>query len=330
MDYKDIVTTYYSNARIFIVQNNPKAARDYVGAMLNAGQAADKQAKTILLKAKWEVFIDQWTEVARDLYDKGITDYVLQSFNLPTRRAAEPREEVRRQVDAKPAAPSPTFDMGILEPEEQAEDTQGWCADVFEKNRTSVVQINISERRKCSGGTGFIISPKGYLLTNDHVVFDEDNGCYHKKITISFASNKKAHKLGVLFSDKKSDVALCKFDVEGAPQFGCVKMISDYHMVKQGADCLVIGNAFGMGIAPFAGVVRFTLNEDGDLVYTAPSNPGDSGGPVLNRQGECIGMNKSKTVAVNHVVAEGYANATPMDTIAALLHKWTSYNNIKL
>ena len=109
-----------------------------------------------------------------------------------------------------------------------------------------------------------------------------------------------------------------------------VKRIADYSALKQGADCLVIGNAFGMGLAPFSGVVRFTKDSDGNLVYTAPSNPGDSGGPVFNRMGECIGINKSRTVQVNSRDADGYANATPMDTINALLDKWTSCNNIKL
>ena len=66
------------------------------------------------------------------------------------------------------------------------------------------------------------------------------------------------------------------------------------------------------------------------MVYTAPSNPGDSGGPVFNRIGECIGINKSRTVAVNGTAAEAYANATPMDKIDELLKKWTDANYIEL
>ncbi len=54
------------------------------------------------------------------------------------------------------------------------------------------------------------------------------------------------------------------------------------------------------------------------------------GGPVFNRKGECIGINKSKTVKVNNTVADAYANATPMDKVSEILEKWTSNNNIEL
>ena len=50
----------------------------------------------------------------------------------------------------------------------------------------------------------------------------------------------------------------------------------------------------------------------------------------MNRQGECIGINKSKTLSVNHVSADGYANATPMDKIDELLKKWCEANGIEL
>ena len=168
------------------------------------------------------------------------------------------------------------------------------------------------------------------MLTNDHVVFDESNGVYHKKLKMSLAGEKKMHKLEVIISDKKSDVALCTFDAGEVENFSSVKCVKDYSKVKQGAECLVIGNAFGMGLAPCIGYIRFAKNDNGNLVYTVPTNPGDSGGPVFNRAGECIGINKSKTVAVNNVAADGYANATPMDTVMQLLEKWTKLNQITL
>ena len=341
MGEKDKIATYYSNARELIKQNNPKAARAYVLAILNYAVETYNQAKTILLKAKTQAFLDKWIAVSRELYDKGITDFVLKCFGLPTKQ-----EQQLPKVEKCPSKPQPstpvsghgdethpsdsddTIDIaGLIE---ETAKSQGWCAEVFEKNKSAVVEISVGGADGGATGTGFIISPNGYLLTNDHVVYDEDAQGYYPKVKMSFAGSKKSFKISILFSDKKADVALCSFQPEEVGEFAVIKRIADYSQVLQGADCLVIGNAFGMGLAPFTGVVRFTKNDNSNLVYTAPSNPGDSGGPVLNRQGECIGINKSKTLAVNNVSADGYANATPMDKIEELLKKWCENNGIVL
>lgn len=341
MGEKDKIATYYSNARELIKQNNPKAARAYVLAILNYAVETYEHATTILLKAKTQAFLDKWIAVSRELYDKGITDYVLKCFGLPTKQEQQlPKVEKR---PSKPQTPTPIIGQGDGAQLSDADDTidiaglidetaksQGWCAEVFEKNRAGVVEIGVSNAGVSSTGTGFIISQNGYLLTNDHVVYDETSQGYFSKAKMSFAGSKKSYKINILFSDKKADVALCSFKPEEVGEFAVIKRIADYSQVLQGADCLVIGNAFGMGLAPFTGVVRFTKNDNGNLVYTAPSNPGDSGGPVLNRQGECIGINKSKTLSVNNVSADGYANATPMDKIDELLKKWCESNGIIL
>lgn len=336
---KDKIATYYSNARELVKQNNPKAARAYVLAILNYAVETYNKASTILLKAKTQAFLDRWIAVSRELYEKGITDYVLKCFGLPTKQEqqlpkvqkpvqSQPKNSPKSGVTAKPVIPDGEIDIsGLIE---ETAKTQGWCAEVFEKTKSAVVEITVGSLESGASGTGFIISSNGYLLTNDHVVYDEESQGYYTKAKMSFAGSKKSYKLNILFSDKKADVALCSFNPEEVGEFGVIKRITDYSQVLQGADCLVIGNAFGMGLAPFTGVVRFTKNDSGNLVYTAPSNPGDSGGPVLNRQGECIGINKSKTLSVNHVSADGYANATPMDKIDELLKKWCDSNGIML
>lgn len=325
---KDQIKTIYINARELVRANNPKAARSYVLLLLNNALESYNRSTTILAKAKTAVFMDHWIAVSRDLYDKGITDFVLESFGLTSKKTAPKKAEQAREDSPPAEADNGEIDFaGLIE---ETRDTQGWCAEVFEKNKYAVVQISAIGNGQASSGTGFIISPKGYMLTNDHVVFDGANGVYYPRLSIKLQGEQKKIKAEVLFSDKKTDVALCKFDTNGVGRCVSVKCVADYSSLLQGADCLVIGNAFGMGLAPFSGVVRFTRDSDGNLVFTAPSNPGDSGAPVFNRKGECIGINKSKTVKVNEKVADGIANATPMDTIEKLLNKWCSYNNIEL
>lgn len=334
---KDKIATYYSNARELVKQNNPKAARAYVLAILNCAVETYKNAHTILTKAKTQAFLDKWIAVSRELYDRGITDFVLKSFGLPSVQEQQLPKKERNTLQKQPdplvpqekSAVAATDEIDIAGLVEESAKTQGWCAEQFDKNKWAVVEISASNSRQNSKGTGFIISSKGYLLTNDHIVYDEDTQGYFPKAVMSFAGGKTV-KINILFSDKNSDVALCRFDPNSIGKFSVIKRISDYSRVLQGADCLVIGNAFGMGLAPFTGVVRFTKNSDGNLVYTAPSNPGDSGGPVLNRQGECIGINKSKTLTVDNVTADGYVNATPMDKIDELLKKWCDANSIEL
>lgn len=332
MNAKDQIATYYHNAKELIKQNNPKAARGYVLLILNSALKTYQEAKTIIIKAKTAAFLDKWIAVSRDLYDKGVTEYVKECFGLTTiQKALTPKQNIKPKTDVKPAEPTvPDGDIDIAGLIDEAEKTQGWCAEVFDANKKAVVQISVSAATHGASGTGFIISNNGYLLTNDHVVFDEQNGVYYSKVNMSFVGDKKKYKLEVLFSDKNADVALCKFNPDEVQGYTTIKRIADYSKLKQGADCLVIGNAFGMGLAPFTGIVRFTKNDSGNLVYTAPSNPGDSGGPVFDRIGECIGINKSRTTAINNTAAEAYANATPMDKIDELLKKWCDRNGIVL
>lgn len=334
---QDKIAAYYSEARELVRQGDPKAARTYVLAILEYAVQTYKRASTVRIKVKTQVFLDKWLEVSRELYEKGVTDYVLRCFGLPIKEEKKPskvpQKPNRTAEEPEPiVGKSPSFKAGDIDIsgliDQIARRQQEWSAEVFAKNKSAVVGISVADRGV--GGTGFIISKNGYLLTNDHVVFDENAQCYFAKLKMSFVGDKKNYKLSVIASDKKSDVAFCRFVPAEVGEFDTIKLVPDYSTVVQGSDCMLIGNAFGKGLSPIVGTVRFTENESGNLVHTAQSNPGDSGGPVLNRQGECIGINKSKTVAVNNQPADGFANATPMNTIKKLLDKWCETNGITL
>lgn len=354
MDDRNKMASYYSCAREFVERNDSEAARKYVLVMMNIEFENYNRAKTILSKAQSSARLDQWIAVSRELRTKGITDYVLKCFNLPTKEEQmlpklQPNHE--QQVAPKGApkggqnTPSPktrskeeTLPKGGVDisgliadtPKSQTENSDEWATTLFEKNKRAVVEICSSNSRLSKCGTGFIISKNGYLLTNHHVIFDDKADAYCTSIVMSFAGKKEKYKLEIESSDKKYDVALCSFQPEKVKNFDVVKRISDYSQVKQGNKCLVMGNPFGEGLSPFTGEIRYSKNREGNLVYSGNTNSGDSGGPVFNVNGECIGINKSKTVAINSEPVSGFSNATPMDKINELLEKWCANNEIIL
>ena len=244
-------------------------------------------------------------QLSEELRTRGVTDEVLAFFAIP---------KPQKQADAPERIGS-----------------QGWCADVFAGNKRAVVEIAaISRSGELSLGTGAIISTNGFLLTNDHIVFDKARRRYCDRITFSFAGEDARYEAKLVCSDHAADLALCRFTPYDVGNFSCVQRISDYRLLQPGADLVLIGNFFGMGLSPINGIVRKVKNANGKLEHSALSNEGDSGGPIFNRSGECVGINCSKTAEVDGCQADGIRNAIPMDTIDRLLSAWSAKYNLPL
>jgi serine protease Do len=135
-------------------------------------------------------------------------------------------------------------------------------------------------------GSGFIVSPDGYVLTNAHVVADAAT------VTVKLTDRREftAKVVGV---DKRSDVALIKINASGLPtvRFG------DPSKLRPGQWVVAIGSPFGFENSVTAGVVSATARSLPDENYVpfiqtdAAVNPGNSGGPLFNLDGEVIGIN---------------------------------------
>ena len=140
-------------------------------------------------------------------------------------------------------------------------------------------------------GTGFVISKDGYIVTNDHVV----DGASSVKVKVGDGKTQSARIVG---TDQSTDLALLKVDTNGKDlpplTFG------DSNGVKVGDPTYAIGNPFGLSRTLTTGVVSalqrqieapdgFTIN---DVIQTdAALNPGNSGGPLLDANGNVIGVN---------------------------------------
>lgn len=144
------------------------------------------------------------------------------------------------------------------------------------------------ELRQQSLGSGFIIDKDGYIITNNHVVEGAD------EIKVKLADNRE-FKARVIGRDPKTDIALIKITTpfKDLP----VLPFGDSDKMRVGDWVLAIGNPFGLehtvtkGIISATGRVIGAGPYDNFLQTDAPINPGNSGGPLINLNGEVIGIN---------------------------------------
>jgi serine protease Do len=135
-------------------------------------------------------------------------------------------------------------------------------------------------------GSGFIISPDGYILTNAHVVDDAS------EVTVRM-NDRRELSATVVGIDRKSDVAVIKVDAQNLPTV----TFGDPSRVKPGEWVVAIGSPFGLENSVTAGIVSAkgrSLPQETFVPFIQTDvaiNPGNSGGPLFNLKGEVVGMN---------------------------------------
>jgi serine protease Do len=164
-----------------------------------------------------------------------------------------------------------------------------------------------------SGGSGVIIDPDGYILTNNHVV----EGMEEIHVILN---DRRAYDAEIVGADPSTDVAVIKIDEEDLP----VADLAPDDAVRVGEWVLALGNPFGLDFTMTAGIVsaigRGTLGIIGgadnpyaieNFIQTdAAINPGNSGGPLVNIDGEVIGLNTA--IASRTGAYQGYGFAIPI------------------
>lgn len=166
-------------------------------------------------------------------------------------------------------------------------------------------------------GSGFIISPDGYIITCAHVI---DNA---NEILVRLTDRREysAHLVG---SDRRSDIALLKIESTGLPTI----VIGDPDKLQVGEWVLAIGSPFGFDSSATAGIVsakgRTLPNENyvSFIQTDVPINPGNSGGPLFNLRGEVVGVNSQIYSGTGSFM--GVSFAIPIDaamTIGAQLKR---------
>jgi serine protease Do len=158
----------------------------------------------------------------------------------------------------------------------------------FFGNQPGAQQQQPQMEREHSLGSGVIVNPDGYILTNNHVVA----GASDVEV---FTTTHKQYKANVIGTDARTDIAVLKIDASGLPSF----TIGDSSKLKVGDMVFAIGDPFGIGETATTGIVSATGRALGgaiehyeDFIQTdAAINPGNSGGALIDLHGNLIGIN---------------------------------------
>ena len=196
--------------------------------------------------------------------------------------------------------------------------------EIYAKVSPSVVSIQAVNLTSGEGGTGsgVIMSADGYIITNNHVVVDENTGVQQDKITV-YMSDGTSFPAEVIGLDEQTDLAVLKIGPAGTTltpaEFG------DSNSLLVGEEVYAIGSPGGLDLAnTITGGHISALNRDitiddrvMSLIQTdAAINPGNSGGALINKYGQVIGITSAK-LGISYY--EGLGFAIPMDTVKPIV-----------
>ena len=174
-------------------------------------------------------------------------------------------------------------------------------------------------------GSGFLIHPDGYVVTNDHVVAGE------RKISITQFSQsgeellkKNFDNVRIVATGGNLDLALLKIEGEEITGFPIVPLGQSIEL-NQGDRVFAIGSPLGLERSVSEGIVSLRNRIISDRIHiqtTAEISPGNSGGPLFNYRGEVVGVNNMKVVSQG---AEGLGFAIPVQTLKTFLQNRDAY-----
>ncbi len=176
-----------------------------------------------------------------------------------------------------------------------------------------------------SSGSGVIVSPNGYIVTNYHVIRNAD-------IIEVTLNDKRKYKAKVVGVDKMTDLALLKIDAKDLPflEYG------DSDKLKVGQWVLAVGNPFNLTSTVTAGIVSAkarslsVMSRYGIEAYIqtdAAVNPGNSGGALVNTKGQLVGINAA--IASNTGSYTGYSFAIPVNIVKKVVADLIKYGKVQ-
>jgi S1-C subfamily serine protease len=202
--------------------------------------------------------------------------------------------------------------------------------DVVERAAPAVVSLDIGGKRGPSGaGSGFVVTPDGYVMTNSHVVANA------RQIRVRTPAGEIAEGQ-VMGDDPATDLALVRVDpaaLAAVPQAVRFLPIDGARAPRVGQLAVAIGNPLGFESTVSTGVVsalgrslrgRGNRLIDGIIQHTAPLNPGNSGGPLLDGNGRVLGVNTAIIAR-----SQGIGFAIAVETAAWVLGQLLQHGRVR-
>ena len=195
--------------------------------------------------------------------------------------------------------------------------------ELFEKSEKGVVRIDVDKTdsmgERNSVGSGFIFDYFGNIITNTHVIDNASN------ITVTFLDGSQ-YNASIVGMDKFTDIAVIKV-LEEKPDYLHPLQIGDSSTLKVGESVAAIGNPFGLSGSMTSGIVSQIgrLLPSHDTGFSIPNviqtdaaiHPGNSGGPLLNMNGEVMGINTAIQSGTGQSAGIGFA--VPSNTISKVV-----------
>ena len=179
------------------------------------------------------------------------------------------------------------------------------------------------KRKQVGQGSGFLISSDGYILTNNHVAGDADT------VSVQLLDGRE-YKAKIVGTDPGSDLAVIKIDESNLPFL----KLGSSEKLEVGDWVLAVGNPFGLSHTLTAGIVSakgrsgIGLNDYEDFIQTdAAINPGNSGGPLVNLDGEVVGINSAIFSRSGGYMGIGFA--IPIDMAKEIKNQLIEHGEVK-
>ena len=185
-------------------------------------------------------------------------------------------------------------------------------------------------------GTGIIMSKDGYIVTNAHVIYDDEHGYGEaSSVQIQMSDEETTYDARIVAYDKEADIAVLKIDADNltAAEFG------DSSSCEVGETVVAIGNPLGLQFqnTVTCGIIsaldrKVTINDNTmTLIQTDTAiNNGNSGGPLINSSGQVIGINSAKMSSTysGEATVEGIGFAIPMSEAKSIVDDLINYGYV--